>query len=68
MHDHLGVSNAEAKGSSPRVRRAQPAHHPKPDERVSAGDRVDVGEAGAKYSAVRTAARGRGGASYGTTT
>jgi 23S rRNA pseudouridine1911/1915/1917 synthase len=63
MHEHLGVSNAEAKGliASGCValnRRVVT----KPDERVAAGDRVEVAaEAGRKYSSVPHAPRGGDG-------
>lgn len=63
MHDHLGVSNAEAKGliASGCVARNRRTVS-KPDERVSAGDRVDVAaEAGRKYSAAAQAPRGGAG-------
>lgn len=63
MHEHLGVSNAEAKGliASGCVARNRRTVT-KPDERVTAGDRVEVAaEAGRKYAtAVRTPRGGPG--------
>jgi len=60
MHDRLGVSNAEAKGliASGCVARNRRTVT-KPDERVGAGDRVEIAaEAGRKYSAAAHAPRG----------
>ncbi len=60
MHDHLGVSNAEAKGlvatgCVTRNRRTVA----KPDERVYEGDRIEVAaEPGRKYAAVAQTPRG----------
>ena len=63
MHERLGVSNAEAKGliaSGCVVRNRRTVT--KPDERVGAGDRVEVAaEAGRKYSAAARAPRGGDG-------
>ena len=60
MHERLGISNAEAKGliASGCVARNRRTVT-KPDERVGAGDRVEVAaEAGRKYSAVAKSQRG----------
>jgi len=60
MHEHLGVSNAEAKGliASGCVARNRRTVT-KPDERVAAGDRVEVAaEAGRNYRSVPKAPRG----------
>ena len=60
MHEHLGVSNAEAKGliASGCVARNRRTVT-KPDERVAVGDRVEVAaEAGRKYSTAAHAPRG----------
>jgi 23S rRNA pseudouridine1911/1915/1917 synthase len=60
MHEHLGVSHAEAKGliASGCVARNRRTVT-KPDERVGAGDRVEVAaEAGRKYSRAGHAPRG----------
>jgi 23S rRNA pseudouridine1911/1915/1917 synthase len=60
MHEHLGVSNAEAKGlvASGCVLRNRRTVT-KPDERVVAGDRIEVvAEAGRRYSAAAHAPRG----------
>ena len=60
IHEHLGVSNAEAKGliaSGCVVRNRRTVT--KPDERVAAGDRVEVAaEAGRKYSGAAPVPRG----------
>jgi 23S rRNA pseudouridine1911/1915/1917 synthase len=63
LHEHLGVSNAEAKGliASGCVARNRRTVT-KPDERVVGGDRVDVAaEAGRKYRAAAHAPRGGDG-------
>jgi 23S rRNA pseudouridine1911/1915/1917 synthase len=63
MHDRLGVSNAEAKGliASGCVARNRRTVT-KPDERVRAGDRLDVAsEPGRKYSTAARAPRGGSG-------
>ncbi len=63
MHERLGVSNAEAKGliASGCVARNRRTVT-KPDERVGAGDRVEVAaEAGRKYSTAAHAPRGGAG-------
>jgi 23S rRNA pseudouridine1911/1915/1917 synthase len=60
MHDRLGVSNAEAKGliASGCVARNRRTVA-KPDDRVAAGDRVDVtAESGRKYRTVAHGMRG----------
>lgn len=63
MHEHLGISNAEAKGliASGCVARNRRTVK-KPDERVDAGDRVVVAaESGRKYSTAARAPRGGDG-------
>jgi len=63
MHERLGVSNAEAKGliASGCVARNRRTVT-KPDERVDAGDRVEVAaEGGRKYSTAAHAPRGGAG-------
>jgi 23S rRNA pseudouridine1911/1915/1917 synthase len=63
LHDRLGVSNAEAKGliASGCVARNRRTVS-KPDERVGAGDRLDVSaEAGRRYSTAAHARRGGAG-------
>jgi 23S rRNA pseudouridine1911/1915/1917 synthase len=63
MHERLGVSNAEAKGliASGCVARNRRTVT-KPDERISAGDCIEVAaEAGRKYSAAARAPRGGDG-------
>ena len=63
IHERLGVSNAEAKGliASGCVARNRRTVG-KPDERVGAGDRIEVAaEAGRKYSTAARAAKGGDG-------